>query len=116
MPPRARRGKAAATDAELELRDGTSACIGSIVVFNRLYGGEQTAEEVGRLGCSDRNAEKWQVHACAHTLTRGAFRERWDEKFLPKEAFLRLHETIGGGGGGGGGGGVSSSRRDLPRQ
>jgi hypothetical protein len=44
----------------LELRDGTSACIGSIVVFNRLHGGEQKAEEVGRLGCSDRNAEKWQ--------------------------------------------------------
>ena len=58
MPPRARRREAAATDAKLELRDGTSACIGSIVVFNRLHGGEQKAEEVGRLGRSDRNAEK----------------------------------------------------------
>ena len=42
MPPRARRG-AAATDVELELRDGTSASIGSIVVLNRLYGGQNAA-------------------------------------------------------------------------
>ena len=108
MLPRARRG-AVADDVELELRDGTIASIGSIVVFNRLHGGQNAAEEIGRLGCSDRNAEKWQVHACDHTLTSGAFRKRWDEQYFPKNAFLRLHESSGSGGGGGGGSMSSSS-------